>query len=55
MMNPEERVAQLAQAEAAAPPNTSFGPAIYSCRLVFRLRRERIFRANARSASSRVE
>jgi hypothetical protein len=54
-MNHEERVAQLAQADAAAPPNTPFDPARYSCLLIFRVRRERIFCANARPAAPRVE
>ncbi len=55
MMNHEERVAQLVQADAAASPNISLDPALYSRRLVFRLRRERAIRARPRSASSRVE
>src|SRR5271154_2029018 len=55
MMNHEERVAQLVQADAAAPPNDSFDPALYSCRLIFRLRRERVFRANAQPAAPCVE
>jgi hypothetical protein len=55
MMNHEERFAQLVQADAAASPNISLDPALYSYRLVFRLRRERVFRANACSAPPRVE
>lgn len=55
MMNHEERVAQLVQADAAAPPNSSFNPALYSCCLIFRLHLERIFSANAESAPPRVE
>ncbi len=54
-MTHEERIAQLAQADAAAPPNTSFHPALYSCRLIIRLRRNPVLRASARPASPRVE
>lgn len=55
MMNHEERVAQLVQADAAASPNISLGLALYPCRLVFRLRREHVFRASAGPAPPRVE
>jgi hypothetical protein len=55
MMNHEERVAQLVQADAAASPNISLYTALYSCRLVFRLLGERIFRASSRPAPPRVE
>jgi hypothetical protein len=55
MMNHEERVAQLVQADAAAPQNISLDPALYTCRLVFRLRREHVFRASPRPAPARVE
>ncbi len=54
-MTHEERIAQLAQDDAAAPPNTRFDPALYSCRLIIRLRRKPVFGANARPASPRVE
>ncbi len=51
----EEKIAELAQADAVAPPNILSNATLYSCRLVYCLRRERIFRANARSAPPRVE
>ena len=51
----EEKIAELAQADAAVPPNIPSNAALYSCRVVFCLRRERIFRANARPAPPHVE
>jgi len=54
-MTLEERIAQLAQADAVAPPNIPGNAALSSCRLVFRLRRERVYRANVRPTPPRVE
>jgi hypothetical protein len=55
MMDHEERVAQLVQADAVASPNISLYTALYSCRLVFRLLRERVIRASSRPAPPRME
>jgi hypothetical protein len=55
MMILEGRVAQFVQADAAAPPNTSFDPALYSCYLVFGLRCKYVSRPNAPPSPPRVE